>query len=246
MAVSHMLDLWRIDPLLHGELCLKMCCILECSAKNRKKAGPLESAKLLDSVVATFLKYDRSKLLKCQQELQRALAFIQQARHREEKYGDAGGGIGGRKGEGELEDPVSDLAVLHVECIFALTRIQVKLASTCPPKGKYFILLYFYSNFSSCLDFIKSAGEKASSLKSKVLERQQRQQQKQQLLSQLSSPEVPIPGLEELRVKCGRSHYLQAMLLMLQATTFPGLSPTDQHKLMEVRKGVTSGCGLLI
>ena len=56
------------------------------------------------------------------------------------------------------------------------------------------------------------------------------------MLSQLRSSEVPVPWLEELRGNCGQSHYLQAILLMLHATTFPGLSPTDQHKLIEVRR----------
>lgn len=121
VAVSHMLELWRVDPLLHGEICLKLCCLLECQAENRGVAPPI-----LDGRLVTFLGYHRSRLLGCRQELEEVLAFVQLARQKE------------RRGEGEsdLEDCSSSLALLHAECLYALTRIQVKLASTNPPQGE--------------------------------------------------------------------------------------------------------------
>lgn len=75
--------------------------------------------------------------------------------------------------------------------------------------------------------------EKASSLKSKVEEREGRQRMKQFLLSRVSL-DVPAPSLAQLREGYSKSHYRQGVLLMLQATHAPGLDEAQQHKLMEV------------
>lgn len=83
------------------------------------------------------------------------------------------------------------------------------------------------------IEFFESC-DKASSLKSKVRERELRQQQRAKVLSQLTSMDVSIPDIPQLRAGCGRSHYRQAMLLMLHATTSPGLTSAGKYKLMEV------------
>ena len=45
---------------------------------------------------------------------------------------------------------------------------------------------------------------------------------------------MALPDIAKLKAECGRNHYQQALLLMLQATTMPGLTPAEKHKLMEV------------
>ena len=37
----HALELWRIDPLLHGEVCLKLGCLYEAKAELRQAVKPL-------------------------------------------------------------------------------------------------------------------------------------------------------------------------------------------------------------
>ena len=91
------------------------------------------------------------------------------------------------------------------------------------------------------LDFFDTY-DKPSSLKSKVKEREQRRQRKEQLLSQLSALDVPVPGVDKLKAECGRSHYRQALLLMLQATTLPGLEMEEKQRLMEVRLSYRNLC----
>lgn len=130
VAVSHWLELWRVDTLLHGELCLKHCCILEAKAESRDPPGTV------DGVPVTFMRYDRSQLLLCCQELERVDSFIKLAREREMR-----GGVGGKEevdgaGAMEGEELSTDLAILHAECVYALIRVQVKLASTNPPPGE--------------------------------------------------------------------------------------------------------------
>lgn len=128
MEVSNWLELWRVDTLLHGELCLKHCCILEAKAENRDPPGTVDGKPI------TYLDYNRSQLLHCQQELEKAESFIKLAREREMR-----GGFGGKEevaGAGAAAGSLStDIAILHAECVYALTRVQVKLASTNPPPG---------------------------------------------------------------------------------------------------------------
>lgn len=69
--------------------------------------------------------------------------------------------------------------------------------------------------------------------------REDRQKQKQHLLSQLTSLEVKVPTVAELRQACGKSNYRQGVLLMLQATDTPGLEAAQKHRLMEVRSSTS-------
>ena len=140
VAIAHTLELWRVDSLLHGELCLKLCCLLECQAENRGEVPPTVDGKLV-----TFLGYHRSQLLTCRRELESTLAFIKLAQQKE-----------GRRREGrvrgsEQEDSCSSLSLLHVECVYDLTRVQVKLASTIPPSGKGGVYLHPLPSWASFL-----------------------------------------------------------------------------------------------
>ena len=154
-----------MDPLLHGELCLKHCCLLEAKADSREPPGTV------DGQPVTFMHYDRAQLLQCRHELETAINFVTQAREKEEMRDEAAGG-GWEEGEGVMREMVeeekdrktsaaytaatsvttaatsvttaavvggrdvsAELATLHAECLFALTRVQVKLASTNPPPG---------------------------------------------------------------------------------------------------------------
>lgn len=140
VAVSHWLELWQVDTLLHAELVLKHCCILEAAAESRHPPSKV------DGVPVTFLKYDRSRLHHCLRELEKAEDFVKRAREREARGGvssggGGGGGLGGKE-EGVVgvpedgEELKTHLAILHAECVYALTRVKVKLASTNPPPGE--------------------------------------------------------------------------------------------------------------
>ena len=119
--ISHSIELWRTDALLHGGLCLKLCCLHEAKAERRDTAA----------VEANFLFHDRSQLLHCQEELERGLRCIKLARERCDTAGSDGDDVGG---------PVTDLCLLHADFIYALTRVQVKLAGTIPPPGETVLL----------------------------------------------------------------------------------------------------------
>ena len=124
VAVSHSLELWRMDCLLHGELCLKLCCLLEAKAEKQ------EAPPTLDGVAVTFMGYDRAELLSCEQELEKVIAFVKEVHE---------GGAEEREEEGEegiLKDSMTDLAMFHAECVYTLTRIRVKLASTNLPASE--------------------------------------------------------------------------------------------------------------
>lgn len=104
------LELWRIDPLLHGELCLKLACLYEARAQLRATTHLMEGFPLL---------YDRSLLLECLSQLERDVVCVEQART-----------------EQSLDDLTTDLESLHVHFLVALTRVRVKLSTTIPPPSK--------------------------------------------------------------------------------------------------------------
>ena len=167
MAVAHWLELWRHDALLHGELCLKHCCILEAGAESRDPPGTV------DNIPVTFMAHDRAKLLECRRNLEQTETFIKQAREQAMRV------EGGRRpGEtvvtfSEDDDQIADLAIVHAECVYALTRVQVKLAAASPPPGKENIYFYYsgastYSGYINlCINLLslfdpKMCGEKFS------------------------------------------------------------------------------------
>ena len=117
VQVFHILEVWCIDPLLHGELTLKLSCLKEAKAE----LGHSRRMSRIDTLeVSQFLLHDRSQLLQCLSELLLGLKCVQCAR--EDEYID-------KSGAGE----VSDLEMLHVEFVHAITRVKLKLASTIPP-----------------------------------------------------------------------------------------------------------------
>ncbi len=121
VAVADSLELWRVDCLLHGELSLKLCCLLEARAKKQ------EAPPILDFKPVTFVNYDRPQLLNCQQELEKVVAFVKASRE---------GEVLERASKGTVKESATDLAILHAECVYTLTRIRVKLASTNLPPGE--------------------------------------------------------------------------------------------------------------
>ena len=218
------LELWRLDPLLHGEMCLKLCCLQEAKADRSSPPDPL----------ALFLSYDRCQLLACQAELEKSLHCLEIARQSISIGGDTlqSESTGGK---------TSDLMVLHAEFVYSLIRVQVKLASTIPPPGQ--ALQYFFFEQLQCVIpttcpiAVSEFKEKAvSSLKSKVKERKEKQAERESLLSQITSPGVDIPDLIQLRAACGKNHYSLGLLSMLEATSFPGLDQEKKKMLMKVEK----------
>lgn len=69
--VFHSLELWRVDPVLQGELCLKLATLYEARATLRA------SQTSLDGFV---LQYDRALLLECQTQLKRDVCCVEAAR----------------------------------------------------------------------------------------------------------------------------------------------------------------------
>lgn len=115
-AIAHLLQLWCIDPLLHCELSLKLACLQEAKAERREKTKSRADGDTL------FLSHDRSQLLQCREELERGLRCIALAQQQQE----------GSEGGASL----TDVKALHVELLFAHTRVQVKLSSTAPPSSE--------------------------------------------------------------------------------------------------------------
>ena len=155
VSICHKLELWRVDPLLHGDLMLKLCCLYEARAERKDQIRPI--APLPE--VAMFLFYTRSHLLQCKEECERALDCIKKSRKSAALSGAFDGlsgvfnkkdGVTGKKGGGgEMEkekEVVKDggsgskmvLEDLHAEFVYVLMRVQVKLATTIPhPPGNY-------------------------------------------------------------------------------------------------------------
>ena len=132
VEVSQSLQLWQIDPLLHGELHLKLACLYEAKAevKGHDKLGggskPISNVTLVDEG-GFFQLYDRQRLLECLSELEQGLKCVQMARA---EMMEEGAGGKGRKGVGQEEEGIT---VLHSEYMFSIARVKVKLASTIPP-----------------------------------------------------------------------------------------------------------------
>ena len=128
--MSQSLQLWQTDPLLHGELHLKLGCLYEAKAEvkgqNRQGGG---GSKTMSNVTlvgeGNFQLYDRKQLLECLSELEVGLQCVQMARA--EMMEESKKGVG-KEG--------AEIAVLHSEYMFSITRVKIKLASTIPPPRK--------------------------------------------------------------------------------------------------------------
>lgn len=105
--VFHALELWRVDPILQGELCLKLASLYEAKATLKTTSRQLEGFVLL---------YDRKLLLECLAQLERDVRCVEVAREC----------MDGR-----------NLETLHAQFLMAMTRVKVKLASTIPPPCKW-------------------------------------------------------------------------------------------------------------
>ena len=110
VEVFSTLELWRTDPLLNGELCLKLACLYEARAQLRATAHLMEGFPLL---------YDRSLLLECLSQLERDVVCVERARSQQCP-----------------DDLSTDLESLHAQFLVALTRVRVKLSTTIPPPSK--------------------------------------------------------------------------------------------------------------
>ena len=106
--VFHSLELWRVDPLLQGELSLKLATLYEARATLRSPHS-LDGFDLL---------YDRALLLECKTQLERDVYCVEAARE----------GVYGVEG--------ASLETLHSQFFLAQTRVNIKLASTIPPPCK--------------------------------------------------------------------------------------------------------------
>ena len=157
VEVSQSLRLWQTDPLLHGELHLKLACLYEAKAeiKGHDRLGGAGSnvnaatsnLSLGNESRGFFQLYDRQQLLECLSELEVGLKVVQLARAEmmEEERG--------RKGAWQ---EVEKLAVLHTEYMFTTTRVKVKLASTIPPprefiQQKFSIIHSYHIAFNLCI-----------------------------------------------------------------------------------------------
>ncbi len=90
--------------------------------------------------------------------------------------------------------------------------------------------------------FFESEG-KLSSLKSKVAERKERQVQRDRLLSQLTSLDISVPDLQQLKEACGKNYYQLGTLSMVAATTSPDWNQSKRKKWIEVREPWGEGKG---
>ncbi len=137
--VFHALELWRVDPVLQGELCLKLASLYEAKATLKIPFRQLKGFVLL---------YDRKLLLECLAQLERDVNCVEVARECVEEGG--------------------NLGTLHTQFLMAITRVKVKLASTIPPPCKWvnilvgccggFKLLRF-SVFGMCFQGWKCVGQ---------------------------------------------------------------------------------------
>ena len=129
VRIASVLDLWQVDPLLHGQLMLKLCCLYEA------RAEPHEI--LSTDPNSLFLSYNRSLLLKCEEECEKSLKCMKNSRqewyftgyfrrHPLSVTGEE------RRGEGESLYR-KQMEELNAEFEFTLMRIKVKLATTIPP-----------------------------------------------------------------------------------------------------------------
>jgi len=124
------LSLWQVDPLLHGQIMLKLCCLYEARAEPQEL--------LLTDPNSLFLLYDRSLLLKCEKECEKSLEYVKQSR--QDRYfigyfcqrpsSENGGDKRCEEGEGLYRKQLEEL---DAELEFSLMRVRVKLATTIPP-----------------------------------------------------------------------------------------------------------------
>jgi hypothetical protein len=135
VEVSQSLQLWQTDPLLHGELHLKLACLYEAKAEIKGhdsrlggSSKPVSNITLLAEGGFSQL-YDRAQLLECLSELELGLKCVKMARA-EMMEEAACKATRRRKG---VEQEGAEITVLHSEYMFSITRVKVKLASTIPP-----------------------------------------------------------------------------------------------------------------
>ena len=133
--MSQSLQLWQTDPLLHGELHLKLACLYEAKAEVRGHDSRLGGSKPVSNIMLVggeggFSQfYDRAQLLKCLSELELGVKCVKMARA--EMMGEEACRAGRRRKGVEQEG--AEITVLHSEYMFSITRVKVKLASTIPP-----------------------------------------------------------------------------------------------------------------
>ena len=124
VEVAHSLHLWQTDPLLHGELRLKLACLYEARAELKPKRPVTKATSAVKLDVDLHQMYDRQRLLECLYELSGGVECVGRARswRTEETTGERDGG--------------KEMGVLHAEYMYAMTRVKIKLASTIPPPRK--------------------------------------------------------------------------------------------------------------
>ena len=132
VEVFHSLEVWRVDPFLLGELCIKLGCLHEAKAQlKHPNSMSCTLVKLPTEDESFILEFDRSQLLVCLAELERGLKCVELAK--EDNTLDARP----RSREGEGREVITELDVLHAELVYAITRVRLKLASTIPPPREY-------------------------------------------------------------------------------------------------------------
>ena len=133
VEVSQSLQLWQTDPLLHGELHLKLACLYEAKAEVRGHDSRLGGSKPVSNITLVggeggFSQlYDRAQLLECLSELELGLKCVKMAR------AELMGEEARRRRRKGVEQEGAEITVLHSEYMFSITRVKVKLASTIPP-----------------------------------------------------------------------------------------------------------------
>lgn len=142
VEVFHSLEFWRVDPLLLGELCIKLGCLHEAKAQlKHPNSLSCTLVKLATDDESFVLEFDRSQLLVCLAELERGLKCIELAK--EDSALDV------RPREEKRREVVTELNVLHAELVYAVTRVRLKLASTIPPPCEYIPVIivsnYYYN-----------------------------------------------------------------------------------------------------
>ena len=131
--ISSMLSLWQMDPLLHGQYMLKLCCLYEARAEPHDYSTSANP----DS---RFLLYNRTLLLKCRDECEKALEYVRKSRQGHSFMGDyrcssprLWAGVGGPGGSGGEKLYAGQLEEMHAELECMRVRVLVKLATTIPP-----------------------------------------------------------------------------------------------------------------
>ncbi len=131
--ISSMLSLWQLDPLLHGQYMMKLCCLYEARAEPHDYS-------VSTNPDSRFLLYNRSLLLKCRDECEKSLEYMKKSRQGHSFMGDYRcsspklcGGVGGPGEKGGEKLYAGQLEELHAEFEYVRLRVLVKLAATIPP-----------------------------------------------------------------------------------------------------------------